>query len=98
MVPSGRAVPAAAAASTALFVGSRYLPALFATIAMLSESASVYDVSAYVIPPSVDCSAATTPELCSAPVPVGKVGCVDVPTLLFHSGLTRERYSVSTKL
>ena len=51
----------------------------------------MYDTSLYVIAPSVACIAAITPELCSAPVPVGKVGWVDAPTLLDQSGLTDDR-------
>jgi hypothetical protein len=41
--------------------------------------------------PSVLCTAAATPEFFSAPVPVGKAGCVEAPTLLFQSGLTALR-------
>jgi hypothetical protein len=43
------------------------------------------------MPPAVVFSLAATPELPFAPTPTGKLGCVPLPTVLFHALLTWER-------
>src|SRR5512132_284698 len=96
--PSGFDVPTLAAAITESGPGSGYLPAAFWSSAYWRSFACTYARSTYVTAPSVAWTAATTPLECSAPVPVGNGGCVDVPTLLSQSGLTFVRQSVNAKL
>src|SRR5215472_13103155 len=50
------------------------------------------------MPPRVLCVVAATPSLPLAPAPAGQLTDVLAPTLLFHSGLTAERYDVNTKV
>src|SRR4249920_1965247 len=96
--PSGFVVPTFAAAVTDATPGSGYLPAAFWSSAYCSPFCVTYVRSTYVTAPSVAWTAATTPLECSAPVPVGKGGCVEVPTLFAQSGLTFVSQSVNAKL
>src|SRR3954470_4354637 len=50
------------------------------------------------MPPRVLCVVAATPSLPLAPAPAGQFTLVLAPTLLFHSGLTAERYEVNTNV
>src|SRR5213078_4528708 len=71
--------------------GSANVRALFCTAANLRWFLSVYATSTYVTPPWVEVSAAATPELPRAPMPVGQLTATPLPGPLFHVGLTRDR-------
>src|SRR5581483_7882822 len=71
--------------------GSGYAPPALRRTAYLAPA-----IAAYAIAPGVCASAPRTPALPWPPVPAGQLTEVDVPTLVFHAGLTCERYSVKT--
>src|SRR5436305_13114502 len=70
------------------------MPARFCTAANLKWFASENATSTYVIPPFVWLSAAETPELPRAPIPVGQSTATPLPGPLFQVRLTLFRYSV----